>query len=156
MLRSTKRSARCASSDDADPVRVVLDTNVLVSALLNGHSTSGVRWNAIQDGSLTLISSASRLSELRAVLDDPKARSRLARHGVDTGLFLELLPLFAATVVTDEVAATRPRDPKDQHVLATRVASQADWLITADKDLRVLADRCPILSPTAFRDRFFG
>ena len=151
-----KRSERRVNSDDADPVRVVLDTNVLVSALLNRQSTPGMLWNSIQDGSLTLISSASLLAELRVVLDYPKIRTRLDKHGVDTILFLELLQLFVIVVTVDDVVVPRPRDIDDQQVLATLIASKADWLITGDEDLLVLADRYHILSPAAFRHRFLS
>ena len=39
-------------------------------------------------------------------------------------------------------------------VLATFVAGQAEWLVSGDEDLLVLADQFPILSPTAFVARF--
>jgi predicted nucleic acid-binding protein len=41
-------------------------------------------------------------------------------------------------------------------VLATFVAAEADWLVSGDADLLVLADRLPILSPAEFVARFLS
>jgi predicted nucleic acid-binding protein len=41
-------------------------------------------------------------------------------------------------------------------VLATFVAGQAEWLVSGDKDLLVLADQYPILTPAAFVARFLA
>jgi predicted nucleic acid-binding protein len=41
-------------------------------------------------------------------------------------------------------------------VLATLVAGQADWLVSGDEDLLVLADRFPILAPAGFVARFLS
>ena len=46
-----------------------------------------------------------------------------------------------------------PRDPKDQPVPLTLLASKGDYLINGDKDLLVLADRYPILAPAEFWSR---
>lgn len=52
------------------------------------------------------------------------------------------------------------RDPKDQDVLGTLLAaletSAADYLITGDKDMLVLADRHPILTPSDFWAKHAG
>jgi putative PIN family toxin of toxin-antitoxin system len=45
------------------------------------------------------------------------------------------------------------RDKTDQPVLGTLLAAQADYLITGDKDLLALAERYPIVTPTAFWGR---
>jgi predicted nucleic acid-binding protein len=48
------------------------------------------------------------------------------------------------------------RDPADQPVLGTLLASQADYLITGDKDSLALAAQHPILTPAAFWERHGG
>jgi putative PIN family toxin of toxin-antitoxin system len=45
------------------------------------------------------------------------------------------------------------RDRKDQPILGTLLAAQADYLITGDKDLLALAGKYPILTPAAFWER---
>jgi putative PIN family toxin of toxin-antitoxin system len=45
------------------------------------------------------------------------------------------------------------RDPADQPVLGTLLASGADYLVTGDKDLLALANRHPIVTPARFWER---
>jgi putative PIN family toxin of toxin-antitoxin system len=42
------------------------------------------------------------------------------------------------------------RDPADQQILGTLRASQAEYLITGDKDLLALSDKYSIVTPAAF------
>lgn len=135
-------------------MRVVIDTNVLVSALLNRQGTPGKLMDAVSDGSLVLVLTTEILEELAGTLQQPKIRSRVEKTNVDVGLYLDLLRLYCETVAIDNVHAPLPRDAKDQHVLAALIASKADWLITGDADLLVLAPTFPVISPTYFRSRF--
>jgi len=137
-------------------VRVVLDTNVLVSGLLKRDSIPGRLLQAVWDGSLDLVLSEPMLSELRDVLDYPKIRRRLVANAIDRALFLELLPFFTIQVDLSGIQVSRPRDAADEMVLATFVAGQAEWLVSGDEDLLVLADRYPILTPAAFVARFLS
>jgi len=137
-------------------MRVVLDTNVLVSALLKRDSIPGRLLQAVWDGSLDLVLSEPLLTELCDVLDYPKIRRRLVANAIDCDLFLELLPFFTIQVDLSGIQVPRPRDAADEMVLATFVAGQAEWLISGDEDLLVLADRYPILTPAAFVARFLS
>ena len=137
-------------------MRVVLDTNVLVSALLKRDSIPGRVLQAVWDGSLDLVLSEPMLSELRDVLDYPKIRRRLVANAIDCDLFLELLPFFTIQVDVSGIQVPRPRDAADEMVLATFLAGQAEWLVYGDEDLLVLADQYPILTPAAFVARFLS
>jgi uncharacterized protein len=137
-------------------VKVVLDTNVLVSALLKRDSVPGRILQGVWNGSLELLLSAPLHQELVSVLQYPKIRRRLAAQAADVGLFMELLPFFTTSVTLVEVSAPRPRDEDDWMVLATLVAGHGDWLISGDRDLLALADRFPILAPAAFVGRFLA
>ena len=96
------------------------------------------------------------LTELREVLDYPKIRKRLVANAIDSELFLELLPFFTIQVDLTGIKVPRPRDAADEMVLATFVAGQAEWLVSGDEDLLVLADQFPILTPAAFVARFLA
>ena len=135
-------------------MRIVLDTNVLVSGLLKRDSIPGRLLQAVWDGSLELVLSEPLVAELREVLNYPKIRKRLAANAIDSDLFLELLPFFTIQVDPSGIEAPVPRDAADEMVLATFVAAEAEWLVSGDQDLLVLADQFPILSPTAFVARF--
>ncbi len=137
-------------------MRIVLDTNVLVSALLNHHGIPARILTSVWAGELELASSQPLLDELQEVLVYPKIRKRLDAHAIDVDLFLELLPFFITTVETGDVAVPTVRDADDSLVLATLIAADADWLVTGDKDLLVLAEHFPILAPAAFVKRFLS
>ena len=137
-------------------MKVVLDTNVLVSALLKRDSIPGRLLQAVWDGNLDLVLSVPLLAELREVLNYPKIRKRLVASAIDSELFVELLPFFTVQVDLTGVEVPRPRDAGDEMVLATLVASQAEWLVSGDEDLLVMADQFPILSPAAFVARFLS
>jgi putative PIN family toxin of toxin-antitoxin system len=62
--------------------------------------------------------------------------------------------LFVADVIEPSEMVGFVRDSKDNPILALLVESKADVLITGDKDLLVLADRYPILTPTEFWARY--
>jgi uncharacterized protein len=137
-------------------MRVVLDTNVLVSALLKRDSIAGRLLQAVWDGTLDLVLSEPLLTELREVLDYPKIRKRLVANAIDSELFLELLPFFTIQADLSGVKVPRPRDAADEMALATFVAGRAEWLVSGDEDLLVLADQFAILSPAAFVARFLS
>jgi putative PIN family toxin of toxin-antitoxin system len=135
-------------------MKVVLDTNVLVSALLKVDGIPARILSAVWDGNLELLISTPLLEELAAALEYPKIRKRLVAAAVDTRLFQELLPFYTISVTIGDVAVPRPRDADDWVVLATLVAGGADWLVTGDADLLELGGQFPILAPRAFVDRF--
>ena len=68
------------------------------------------------------------------------------------GVRAELLRVDANML--ELAGAAKLRDPNDLPILALLVGSAADFLVTGDKDLLVLADAYPILSPADFVGRF--
>ena len=135
-------------------MKIVLDTNVLVSALLKRDSVPARLLRAVWDGTLQLLLSEPLREELAVVLEYPKIKKRLAAQSVDAGLFLKLLPFFVTTVDLQGVSVPRPRNADDWIVVATLVAGQGDWLVSGDGDLLALAAQFPILTPAAFVERF--
>ncbi|NUA32214.1 putative toxin-antitoxin system toxin component, PIN family [Cupriavidus basilensis] len=134
-------------------LRVVLDTNVLVSGLAYPTSVPGCIVQAWRQGALDVALSRYILDEMARVL--PRlSRIRLSldeiRDLVDSLMFL------ADMVEPDDCRDDRLRDPADQPVLVTLRAAQAQYLITGDKDLLVLAQRYPIITPADFWARHGG
>ena len=133
------------------PPRVVLDTNVVLSALLFAGSAGRLReaWQRQQFQPLT---SAATASELIRVLAYPKFRlSADEQHE----LLADYLP-YAATVRIPQPPPAVPacRDPFDLPFLQLAAAGKASVLVTGDQDLLVLASQCrfAILTPSAFLD----
>jgi putative PIN family toxin of toxin-antitoxin system len=134
-------------------LRVVLDTNVLVSGLAYPGSVPGRIVTAWRQGGLDVVLSHHILDEMVRVLP------RLSRVRLTPEEIRDLADsfMFLADVVEPE---GRPdaslRDPDDQPVLLTLLAAKAHYLITGDKDLLALTDRYPILTPAEFWARHGG
>ncbi len=134
-------------------MRLVLDTNVLLSGLVFGGGPPATLIRAWRDGSFGLVLSDWLVDELARTLPplarkrgfDPEAQRDMV-HSIS--LSGELVRLDLAVLA--HAATFGLRDPYDIPVLATLIASNADYLITGDKDLLVLADRFAIVTPAAF------
>lgn len=121
--------------------RLVLDTNIVLSALVfTGGPTARVRLAWQQGRCLPLVSTAS-VQELMRVLAYPK-------FGLDAAEQQELLADYlphaeVVTVPNLPPAVPACRDPQDLPFLHLALAGSADALITGDKDLLVLAGQLP-------------
>jgi len=131
-------------------LRVVLDTNVIVSGLAYPDSPPGRLVAAWNQGQLALVTSRYILGEVARVL--PKvAKGRLTPAEVAdmVGSFL-----FTADVVAPvDVREPDLRDPGDGAVLGTLLAGKADWLVTGDKDLLALSEGYAITTPAHLWER---
>jgi putative PIN family toxin of toxin-antitoxin system len=133
-------------------LRVVLDTNVLVSGLAYPASVPGRIVGIWRQGGLDVVLSRYILDELVRVLP------RLSRIHLSSGEIRDLADslMFLADMVEPDIVEpdaeqySSLRDPADQPVLATLRASKADYLITGDKDLLALAEKYPIVTPSTF------
>lgn len=128
--------------------RVVLDTNVLISAALSAQGKPAVCYDWVI-AHCTLISSLELISELETRL----GRSKFAKYLSDVRRveFVERLSAVAELVILTG-AITACRDPDDDKVLETAVLGRADCILSGDRDLQVLNpfQGIPILSPAAF------
>jgi putative PIN family toxin of toxin-antitoxin system len=131
-------------------LRVVLDTNVLVSGLAYPGSVPGRIVSVWRQGGLDVVLSHYIMEELSRVLP------RLKRIRLSDGEIRDLVDslLFLADIVEpDDGRDATLRDAADQQVRGTFLASKADYLITSDKDLLALAEKYPIVTPTMFWER---
>ena len=139
--------------------RVVLDTNVFVSGLINPHGQPAQVLFAHERDEITLLVTPALMSEIGQVLRRPAIQRR---HGLsDSQLSTLLLRIIgSAEVVTPH--ADLPitcRDPKDDKFLAAALGGRADYLLTGDDDLLSL-DGMPelgalrIVTVRAFLDSF--
>lgn len=116
-------------------VRIVLDTNVVMSALLWRGKPYQLLEAIRQRADLQLYSSATLLQELADVLTRPSATQRLAIIGKSAR---EVLADYADAVdLVEPVAVPRvvPRDADDDHVIAAALAAGADLIVSGDADL---------------------
>lgn len=132
-------------------MRVVADTNVIVSALLWVGIPHGILV-AAEGARITLRTSPALLEELEGVLRRPKFASRLRELQVDAGELTVRYARLAQVVLPRRVIRLVDKDPADDEVLACALASRAKFIISGDTDLLQMRTyrHIPILSPTAF------
>ncbi len=131
-------------------IRAVLDTNVLLSALLFGGRLEGLHraWRA---GRLRLVLSRETADELLRVLAYPKFRLTPAEI---TFLFdVEILPFAEVVdVPASECKRRWSRDPDDDKFIRCAMAGKCSRLVSGDDDLLSLkrVGKVAILSPSGF------
>jgi len=136
------------------PLRVVLDTNVVLSALVFGGGLPGAVRAAWQSGALRPLASAAAVQELVRVLAYPKFRLSAAEQ---EELLADYLP-YVQTVRIPNPPPVVPacRDPQDEPFMQLALAGKARVLVSGDRDLLAVADAfvklggCPILSLEVF------
>lgn len=140
---------------DGKPVaalKVVLDTNVLLSGIAYPASVPGRIMAAWRHGSVDVLLSPYILNELRAVLPRLAHQHGLTAAEIDD--VLDALSIQAEVVEPLPVAEAALRDVTDLPVLGTLLAALktkgVDYLVTGDKDQLALAAHCRIVTPAAF------
>ncbi len=135
-------------------LRVVLDTNVLLSGIAYPTSIPGKIVAAWRHGSIEVVLSSFILNELRRVLPRLQNRHGFSKTQIDD--LVDSLALLADMVEPEADFELALRDVNDQPVLGTLLAARsgsgANYLVTGDKDLLALANRYPIVTPARFWD----
>jgi putative PIN family toxin of toxin-antitoxin system len=111
-------------------VRLVIDTNILISALLAGTSLPAQLIVLWREGQFDLLTAADQLDELMRVTRYEKIRARLAP--ALAGRLINELRDMAVVVPSLPVVTVSP-DPNDNYLLALAAAGSADFLVTGDK-----------------------
>ncbi|HEY6455574.1 MAG TPA: putative toxin-antitoxin system toxin component, PIN family [Steroidobacteraceae bacterium] len=130
-------------------MRVVLDTNVLLSGLL-WHGPPHTLIEHVREGTLFLVSSPALLAELTEVIARPQFTAILARSNTSPEHSLAELRALAEVIEPAPLATPVCRDPDDDAVLALAIAARADLIVSGDKDLLDLqhVQDIPIVTPT--------
>lgn len=131
-------------------MRIVLDTNVLVSGLLVPGGTTGRIVTAWRTGRFDLLLSVPQLGEIARVLAYPKIRRVLRWDGARIESFVRQLYVRAEMIDVTRLPAEVPRDAADAPILAALLNGRADLLVTGDTHLLDLRDAYPIETPAEF------
>lgn len=132
-------------------MKVVLDTNVLLSGLMTPEGAPGRILAAWSEARFDVVISVEQLAEIGRALAYPKIHRKLEWDEQRIEQFLR--QLYIRTEVIELQAATAvevPRDPRDAPILATLNASGADVLVSGDRDLLELRGQYPIETPAEF------
>jgi putative PIN family toxin of toxin-antitoxin system len=131
-------------------MRVVLDSNILFSALISPHGAPDTIYRAWRAARFELVTSRLQLDEIRRASRYPKLQAILQPTKVGTminnlqrAVVLECLSIEAET-----------DDPDDAYLLAMAVEGEADYLVTGDRRAGLLQrghiGRTRIVTPAQF------
>lgn len=134
-------------------MRVVLDTNVLLSALVSPRGYPDTIYRAWRAARFEVVSSTVQLDELRRASRYPKFKAVLQPHlvgvmvhNLQRAMVLDRLPPLSADMAAD--------DPFDSFLIAMSVAGEADYLVTGDHRAGLLQrgsiGRTRIVTPAIF------
>jgi len=116
-------------------MRLVLDTNTVISALLWKGVPHGLLAAARARRATTLHTSAKLLAELVDVLSRDKLASAVAATGEDPDTLLKRYVNLAQVHVPTTIPPTVLSDPDDDEVLACAIAANAQLIVSGDRDL---------------------
>ena len=111
-------------------MRLILDTNVLVAALITRGTPPDKLYEAWRDGRFTLLTSELQIEEIRRVTRREGLRFRI--HQAEAGRLVNDLRRLATLIENLPTLDVSP-DPHDNFLLAMAQAGQADLIVTGDK-----------------------
>jgi uncharacterized protein len=131
-------------------MRVVLDTNILLSALISPHGVPDTIYRAWRAGRFEVVTSRMQLDEIRRASRYPKLQAILQPAKV--GVMIHNLQ--RAEVLEHLTMDVEANDPNDSFLLAMALAGDADYLVTGDRRAGLLQlghiERTRIVTPAAF------
>jgi putative PIN family toxin of toxin-antitoxin system len=113
-------------------LRVVLDTNLLVSYLLTQGKTIALLIDLWEQGEIAVLVSPAILGELIEIVERPRLRQYMKG---DQQVLIDLIATNAIHTSGELALPGASRDPKDDKFLACAVEGEADYLVTGDADL---------------------
>lgn len=113
-------------------MRVVVDTNLLVSAIISAGLPRQLL-DAARAGEFELCTSEVLLAERLEVMSRSKFAERLTLAGVTAKALVDDLRRLAVVVTPNHVPHVVPTDPDDDHVLAAALAAGADLIASGDR-----------------------
>ena len=133
-------------------MRAVLDTNVIVSAVLSRAGAPGAILRAWREDRFQLGTSAPLLDELRDVLARPRIAERHGWSPDERLLFIAAFDESAIVVAPDAELRVVDEDPDDDRVLEAAMAGEVDYIVSGDHHLLDLGTHAdiPIVTPARF------
>ena len=114
-------------------IKVVMDTNLLISYLLTKGEIISKLFKHWQERDFILLTSPQILAELEKVFDYPHLKAKITKE--ETEALLTELRSNAEQVSGQLVIPPVSRDPKDDKFIACAVEGKADYIVSGDNDL---------------------
>jgi uncharacterized protein len=140
--------------------RIVVDTNVLLSAVLNKQGKPAAIIDAVISGEYTLISSYAIMEEVRRVFAYPKIQSLLRKNRIspqEIQSYIDAISRIAIIVPGKLEITAIQNDLSDNMFLSCAIEGTADFIISGDHHLSDLIKfrNIPILNPAEFIDHAY-
>lgn len=116
-------------------LRAVLDTNVIVSALIRPDGASGQILDLVTQGKLQVVVSPALVDELRRTLRRPGVRRYVHASEEELEVRLVQLEILAETVEGSLKLDMVLRDPNDLPIVVAAIEGRASVIVTGDQDL---------------------
>lgn len=136
-------------------LRVVLDANVMISALIQPKGASGrILRHLLERNSFELVVSTTILAEVRRSLSYPKVRKYIKTSDEDLDLWVASIELIAQPVDGNLRIHAVAADPDDNKYIEAAVEGLAQFVVTGDKHLLTLKsyENIRIVTPRLFLD----
>ena len=124
-------------------MRIVLDTNVLISALLSPRSNSTQILRFVIDDAVSLVISRNIIDEANRVVRYPKLVKLLEKNGIkpdEIAFTIEKLSKIASVTPGELTLDVIQDDPSDNEIVACAVEGEADFIISGDHHLTELKE----------------
>ena len=139
-------------------LRVVLDANVYVSALIRPEGPPGrILKRFLQEDTFEIVLSLAIVEETARAFRYPKVRKYI-RAGVDPDLWFEDVILLAQFVAADDELEGVSVDAEDDKYFAAALEGRATMIVTGDPDLLVVKEYrgIRVVTPRVFLDLLSG
>ena len=114
-------------------MRLVLDTNVVVAALLWTGPPRRLLDRAIDDETIALYSTPTLIDELTHTLQYPKFAQRIGLYATTPAALVAQYTALVTLLSPIDVPRVIERDADDDHVIAAAVAAHAELIVTGDR-----------------------
>ena len=118
-------------------MRVILDVNVWISALLWG-GTPAQMLRLAREQKILIFVSEPLLLEIETTLKRDKFQQRLQQRGRTVEYLMQVVRELSQLCPTTTVTVSELRDPKDSYILAAASVANAEAIVTGDLDLLIL------------------
>jgi len=131
-------------------MKIVLDTNIFISGIINPKSKAGQILHECKKNALEIVVSHELLEEVKKVLNYPKITKIIKWDQTKINEYIEYLSFFTSIVDISGVDYHFDQDPNDNHIIATYLAANCNYLVTGDKALLTLNDEFNVITLEEF------
>jgi len=116
-------------------VKIVIDANLFVSALIKPNSKPGRILDLVKDNQVELILSPAIIKEIKRILLYPKIQKYHRKTAKEIDAYFEDILMFAWIVEGEEIVDVIKDDPADNKYLASAYEGEADYIVSGDHHL---------------------